>query len=234
MRDLRVLSRNKSDRVGRLRVEGFTPSDISGHEFRMAVGRVAGWQTIKSTAFAVDRTGSGYRFRGRGFGHGGWHMRYMADDTAREWVLRGILDAGGYLLGRRTYEIFAGYWPNAPEEEQVIAEPLNTKPKHVASTTLSEPLGWQGSTLLEGDVAEAVGALKREGERELHVIGSTQLVQTLIEHGLVDELRLMVDPVLLGGGKRIFRDDGVLRDLELVDSAVTGTGAILASYAPAA
>ena len=173
-----------------------------------------------------DRTG--------GFGHGGWHMRYMEDDIAREWVLRGILDAGGYLLGRRTYEIFAGYWPNAPEEEQVIAEPLNTKPKHVASTTLSEPLGWQGSTLLEGDVAEAVGALKREGERELHVIGSTQLVQTLIEHGLVDELRLMVDPVLLGGGKRIFRDDGVLRDLELVDSAVTSTGAILASYAPAA
>ena len=173
-----------------------------------------------------DRTG--------GFGHGGWHMRYIEDDTAREWVLRGILDAGGYLLGRRTYEIFAGYWPNAPEEEQVIAEPLNTKPKHVASTTLSEPLGWQGSTLLEGDVAEAVGALKREGERELHVIGSTQLVQTLIEHGLVDELRLMVDPVLLGGGKRIFRDDGVLRDLELVDSAVTSTGAILASYAPAA
>lgn len=169
-----------------------------------------------------------------GFDHGGWHMRYMEDEAAREWVLRGILDAGGYLLGRRTFQIFAGYWPNAPEEERVIAEPLNTKPKHVASTTLSEPLGWQGSTLLEGDVAEAVAALKREGERELHVIGSTQLVQTLIEHGLVDELRLMVDPVLLGGGKRIFRDDGVLRDLELVDSAVTSTGAILASYAPAA
>ena len=169
-----------------------------------------------------------------GFDHGGWHMRYMEDETAREWVLRGILDAGGYLLGRRTFEIFAGYWPNAPEEEQVIAEPLNTKPKHVASTTLTEPLGWQSSTLLEGDVAEAVAALKREREDELHVIGSTQLVQTLIEHGLVDELRLMVDPVLLGGGKRIFRDDGVLRELELVDSAVTGTGAILASYAPAA
>ena len=169
-----------------------------------------------------------------GFDHGGWHMRYMEDETAREWVLRGILDAGGYLLGRRTFEIFAGYWPNAPEEEQVIAEPLNTKPKHVASTTLTEPLGWQSSTVLEGDVAEAVAALKREREDELHVIGSTQLVQTLIEHGLVDELRLMVDPVLLGGGKRIFRDDGVLRELELVDSAVTGTGAILASYAPAA
>ena len=116
----------------------------------------------------------------------------------------------------------------------MIAEPLNTKPKHVASTTLTEPLGWQSSTVLEGDVAEAVAALKREREDELHVIGSTQLVQTLIEHGLVDELRLMVDPVLLGGGKRIFRDDGVLRELELVDSAVTDTGAILASYAPAA
>ena len=116
-----------------------------------------------------------------GFAHGGWHMRYMEDEAAREWVLRSIVEAGGYLLGRRTYEIFAGYWPNAPEEEQVIAEPLSTKPKHVASTTLSEPLGWQSSTLPDGDVADAVAALKQEGDDELHVIGSTQLVQTLIE-----------------------------------------------------
>jgi len=169
-----------------------------------------------------------------GFAHGGWHMRYMEDDAAREWVLRSIVDAGGYLLGRRTYEIFASYWPNAPEEEQVIAEPLNTKPKHVASTTLSEPLDWQGSTLLGGDVADAVAALKQEGDAELHVIGSTQLVQTLIEHELVDELRLMLDPVLLGGGKRIFRDDGLLRPLRLVDGQISSTGAVLATYAPAA
>ena len=169
-----------------------------------------------------------------GFVHGGWHMRYMEDEAAQKWVLGGILDAGGFLLGRRTYEIFAAYWPNAPEEEQVIAEPLNTKPKFVASTTLTEPLDWQSSTLLDGDVAAAVAALKQEGDAELHVIGSTQLVQTLIEQELVDELRLMLDPVLLGGGKSIFRDDGLLRPLQLVDGQISSTGAILATYAPAA
>jgi dihydrofolate reductase len=167
-----------------------------------------------------------------GFEHGGWHMRYM-DEPAQKRVLEAIVDAGGFLLGRRTYEIFAAYWPNAPEEERVIAEPLNTKPKYVASTTLGEPLEWQNSTVLEGEVAEAVAALKQEDRADLHVIGSTQLVQTLLEHDLVDELRLMIDPLVLGGGKRLFRDDGALRPLRLVDSRVTSTGAILATYAPA-
>jgi dihydrofolate reductase len=148
-------------------------------------------------------------------------------------VLQGIVEAGGFLLGRRTYEIFAAYWPNAPEEEQVIAEPLNAKPKHVASTTLAAPLEWQNSTLLEGDVAEAVRELKEQDAGDLHVIGSTQLVQTLIEHDLVDELRLMIDPLVLGGGKRIFPADGAVRQLRLVDGQVTSTGAILATYAPA-
>jgi dihydrofolate reductase len=167
-----------------------------------------------------------------GFAHGGWHMRYMEEELARRWVLESIVAAGGFLLGRRTYEIFASYWPNAPEEEQVIAEPLNTKPKYVASTTLTDPLDWQNSTVLQGDVQEAVAALKREDGDDLHVIGSTELVQMLIEHGLVDEFRLMIDPVTLGGGKRIFRDDGSLRPLRLVDGEVTSTGAILATYAP--
>jgi dihydrofolate reductase len=169
-----------------------------------------------------------------GFAHGGWHMQYMGDELGRRWVLESIVEAGGFLLGRRTYEIFAAYWPNASEDEQVIAEPLNTKPKHVVSTTLTEPLEWQNSTLLEGDVAAAVAALKQADAGDLHVIGSTELVRTLIEHDLVDELRLMIDPVMLGGGKRIFRDDGLLRELRLVDSQVTGTGVILAKYAPAA
>jgi dihydrofolate reductase len=169
-----------------------------------------------------------------GFGHGGWHMRYMEDELAQRWVLESIVEAGGFLLGRRTYEIFAAYWPNAPEEEQVIAEPLNTKPKYVASRTRTEPLEWQNSTLLEGDLAAAVEALKQEDGGDLHVIGSTELVRTLIEHGLVDEFRLMIDPVVLGGGKRIFRDDGLLRPLRLVDGQVTSTGAILATYAAAA
>ncbi len=168
-----------------------------------------------------------------GFKHGGWHMRYMEDERAQKWVLGPINEAGAFLLGRRTYEIFAAYWPNAPEEEQVIAEPLNTKPKYVASRTLSDPLEWQNSTVLQGDVAEAVAALKQEDGSDVHVIGSTELVQTLIEHDLVDELRLMIDPVVVGGGKRIFRDDGELRPFRLADSQVAGTGAILATYARA-
>jgi dihydrofolate reductase len=104
----------------------------------------------------------------------------------------------------------------------------------VVSRTLTEPLQWQNSTLLEGEVAAAVAALKQAEGGDLHVIGSTELVRTLIEHELVDELRLMIDPVVLGGGKRIFRDDGLLRQLRLVDGQVTGTGAILATYAPSA
>jgi dihydrofolate reductase len=167
-----------------------------------------------------------------GFAHGGWHMRFMEDETAMKRVLGGIVEAGGFLLGRRTYKIFAAYWPNASEEEQVIAEPLNTKPKYVASRTLTEA-EWQNSTVLEGELADAVGALKQEDGGDLHVIGSTELVQSLIEHGLVDELRLMIDPVVLGGGKRIWRDDGVLRALRLVESETTPSGAIFATYAPA-
>jgi dihydrofolate reductase len=166
-----------------------------------------------------------------GFEHGGWHVPYLDDTAARE-VLENLNDAGGFLLGRRTYEIFAGYWPSAPEEEQAFAQPLNTKPKYVASRTLTE-LEWQNSTVLEGDVAEAVAALKQEDGGDLHVIGSTELVQTLLEHDLVDEFRLMIDPLVVGGGKRLFRDDGALRSMRLVDSEITTTGAILAAYAPA-
>jgi dihydrofolate reductase len=167
-----------------------------------------------------------------GFQHGGWHMQYL-DEAFMNWVAKGIEDAGGFLLGRRTYEIFAGYWPNASEEEQVIAQPLNTKPKHVASRTLNEPLEWQNSTLLEGEVPEAVAALKQQDGGDLLVIGSTELVQSLIQHGLVDEFRLVIDPLLVGGGKRVFPDDGALRPLRLVDHEATSTGALIATYAPA-
>jgi dihydrofolate reductase len=116
----------------------------------------------------------------------------------------------------------------------VVAEPLNSKPKYVVSTTLAEPLEWENSTLVEGEVADAVAALKQEEGGDLHVIGSTELVRTLIENGLVDELRLMIDPVVVGGGKHIFPDDGELRPFRLVDGHVTSKGAILATYAPAA
>jgi dihydrofolate reductase len=167
-----------------------------------------------------------------GFKHGGWHMRYF-DDISRKWVVEGYAEAGGFLLGRRTYENLAAYWPTAPEEEQPVAQPLNTLPKFVASRTLTDPLEWQNSRVLQGDVAEAVLALKQEDGGDLHVIGSPEFVQTLIEHDLVDEFRVMIDPVVVGGGKRLFRDGGALRPLRLVESQVTTTGAIIATYATA-
>jgi dihydrofolate reductase len=159
-------------------------------------------------------------------------MHYF-DDTSRDWVVEGYADPGGFLLGRRTYEILAAYWPTAPDEEQVIARPLNTLPKYVASRTLTEPLEWQNSTLLKGDVAEAVARPQAGGGKDLRVIGSAQLVQMPIGDKLVDELRPMIDPVVLGGGKRPFPQNGTLRSLRLIDSRVTTTGAILATYAPA-
>jgi dihydrofolate reductase len=170
--------------------------------------------------------------RSGGFEHGGWHRRYF-DDASMKWVVENVAAAGGYLLGRRTYEIFAAHWPTASPEEQILAQPLNTRPKYVASTTLTGPLAWQHSTLLQGSVASAVAALKQEDGGDLLVIGSTELVRTLIEHDLVDEFRLMIDPIVVGGGKRLFHDGGALRRLRLVDSQATTTGAIIATYAPA-
>lgn len=180
----------------------------------------------------VQAPGSPNEDKSGGFRHGGWHLPYF-DDMSRNWVVQNLTEAGGYLFGRRTYENFAGHWPNASAEEQVIAQPLNAKPKYVASTTLKEPLVWQNSTLLKGNVAAAVRALKQKDGGNLLVIGSPKLVQSLIDFDLVDELRMMVDPLIVGGGKRIFVDDGALRPLRLVDSRVTTTGAILATYAPA-
>lgn len=167
-----------------------------------------------------------------GFAHGGWHSRYF-DDLSMNWVIESVRGAGGYLLGRGTYEIFAAHWPNAPEEQQMLAEPLNALPKYVASATLGEPLGWLNSTLLRGDIGAAVRALKKEEGKDLRVIGSPGLVQSLMALGLVDELQLMIDPVVVGGGKRLFGDDGALRPLRLADSQVTSTGAIIATYAAA-
>lgn len=167
-----------------------------------------------------------------GFAHGGWHMPYM-DEAAMKWTLENVSSAGGFLLGRRTYEMFAAHWPNAGEDEQPFAEPLNTKPKYVASRSLREPLEWQNSSLLGDDAVAAVRALKQEDMGDLLVLGSTELVRALLQAGLVDRLRLTIDPVLAGGGKRVFADDGALRPLRLVDSEITSTGAVLATFVPA-
>lgn len=177
---------------------------------------------VQSPAYAdEDRSG--------GFTHGGWHAPYFEDASMR-WVVDTVTNAGGFLLGRRTYDVFAAHWPTAAQAEQPLAQPLNALPKFVASRTLKEPLTWHNSTLLDGDLAARVAALKGEDGKYLLAIGSTELVQTLLTHDLVDECRLMIDPVVLGGGKRVFRDDGVLRRFRLTASEATTTGAILATY----
>ena len=163
-----------------------------------------------------------------GFAHGGWHN--PQDERARAWVMKYIAEMGALVLGRRTYEIFAGYWPNAPEEVAAVAEPFNRLPKYVASTTLTEPLAWNNSSLLRPDVATALRALKQEDGRDLHVVGSPQLVRSLLTDDLVDELRLTIDPLVLGGGKRIFPEDGELRRFRLSEHELTTDGALLTTY----
>jgi dihydrofolate reductase len=170
--------------------------------------------------------------RSGGFDRGGWHSRYF-DDLSMKWVIESVSNAGGYLLGRGTYELFAAHWPKASAEEQVLAEPLNTRPKYVASTKLSEPLEWQNSTLLQGNVGDAVRALKAQAGADLLLIGSPVLMRTLLEDNLLDELRVMIDPLVLGAGKRLFGTDVSTRPLRLVESQPTSTGAIIATYAAA-
>lgn len=165
-----------------------------------------------------------------GFQYGGWQIPYF-DDVMGTVVDKGLKAAGGLLLGRRTYHHFAGYWPSAPEEQE--PELMNDLPKFVASTTLKEPLAWSNSTLLKGDVAGEVAELKERSGGDLLVYGSGELAQTLMRHNLVDEYRLMVHPVVLGTGKRLFRDDGSRRLLRLVDSTTSGTGVLLLTYRPA-
>jgi dihydrofolate reductase len=167
-----------------------------------------------------------------GFAHGGWHRRYF-EPLAQQWVLDGLTAADAFLFGRLTYDNFAGHWPAAGEEEQVVARPLNSKPKYVASATLTAPLTWRNASLLDGDPIAAVAELRATGAGELHLIGSAALARTLIAAGLVDELRLMIDPVLVGGGKRLFPDDGGLRSWELTECVRTPTGALLATYSSA-
>jgi dihydrofolate reductase len=168
--------------------------------------------------------------RSGGFTHGGWQMRYFDDDFARV-AAEGIAETGGYLFGRRTYEIMAAYWPSQPDDAPFAAT-LNGLPKYVASTTLSEPLAWQNSTLLHGDVAKAVAELKEQPGKNLVVLGSGELVQTLMENDLVDEFGIMINPIVLGSGKRLFRDGSAMRPLRLVRSLTTSTGVLVATYEP--
>jgi dihydrofolate reductase len=169
--------------------------------------------------------------RSGGFDQGGWQIPFF-DDTFGAFVMGGFAETGGLLLGRRTWEIFAAFWPNQPADDP-LAGTLNAVPKHVASTTLAEPLSWENSRLLGDDVPGAVRSLREGDGKDIQVIGSGELVQTLIEHDLVDEYRLMVHPLVLGSGKRLFRDAAASTRLRLVESTPTTTGVLLLTYAPA-
>ena len=167
--------------------------------------------------------------RSGGFEHGGWQGAYF-DDAAGAAVREAMERAGGLLLGRRTYEIFAGYWPTAPDEEW--ATPMNALPKHVVSTTLEEPLEWSNSTLIKDDVPNRLLKLKEKPGGDLLVFGSGDLAQTLMDHDLVDEYRLQLYPLVLGSGKQLFRDGNPKAGLRLVDSTISDTGTLIVTYAP--
>ena len=165
-----------------------------------------------------------------GFEHGGWQMPYN-DEVMGKAASEGISSAGGYLFGRKTYEIFAAYWPHQPDDAPFAAT-LNELPKYVASRTLKEPLEWAKSTLLKGDVADEVRKLKEQPGEDLVLMGSGDLAQTLMAHDLIDEYSLWIHPIVLGNGKRLFRDGGPTKPLRLVDSTTSGTGVLLLTYRP--
>jgi dihydrofolate reductase len=168
--------------------------------------------------------------RSGGFTHGGWQLPYV-DDVFGEVAAEGIAETDAYLFGRRTYEIMAAYWPSQPDDEPFAAT-LNNTPKYVASTTLGEPLAWQNSTLLQGDVAKAVAELKEQPGKNIVVLGSGELVRTLIENDLVDVYGIMINPIVLGSGKRLFADGVPKTPLKLVRSVTSGTGVLIATYEP--
>jgi dihydrofolate reductase len=168
--------------------------------------------------------------RSGGFEHGGWQVALM-DDEAGAAVTEGLEATGGLLLGRVTYEIFAGFWPNAPADEP-LAGTINSLPKYVVSTTLREPLPWNNSHLISGDVAREIAGLKEQSGEDLRVIGSGRLVQTLIELDLADQYDLLIYPLVLGSGKRLFRDGIPRSSLRLVDSTTSKTGVLMVTYEP--
>jgi dihydrofolate reductase len=165
--------------------------------------------------------------RSGGFAHGGWSVGYW-DDAMGKIITEWTAKADALLLGRGTYEIFAAHWPLVPDDDPVGAV-LNRVPKYVASTR-STTVAWNNSTLLKGDVPEAVAALKDERSGEIQVHGSCGLLQTLIEHDLIDEYRLWSFPVLLGSGKRLFNTGTIPAGLELVDSTTSSTGVVINRY----
>jgi dihydrofolate reductase len=165
-----------------------------------------------------------------GFRHGGWQRPYF-DEVLGASAAEGMAATDAYLFGRKTYEKMAAHWPNMPDDDP-YARHLNSNPKYVASRTLRS-LEWRNSTLLEGEVAEAVADIKEQTGGDIAVLGSGELVQTLIAHDLVDEYSIAVFPIVLGSGKRLFGESERVRKLKLVDSRPTSTGGVILTYQPA-
>jgi dihydrofolate reductase len=165
---------------------------------------------------------------GEEYKHGGWTFEIERGAEGDRFKLDEVFEAEAQLLGRVTYEGFAAAWPGMTDEAG-FAEKMNTMPKYVVSSTLQEA-EWSNSTVLDGDLAEEVAKLKREIDGVILVAGSAQLVQGLVEHDLVDELRLMVFPVLLGSGKRLFGEAVDKKPLKLVDSKAVGDGIAILTY----
>jgi dihydrofolate reductase len=162
-----------------------------------------------------------------GFAHGGWAQPYN-DPVMGAVAAEGMANTGPILLGRRTYEDFYSFWPH--QTDNPFTEVLDNSQKYVASTTLQAPLPWRNSTLLEGDAAEAVAGLKRQPGKDMVVLGSGELAQSLMRRNLVDQYVLLIHPLVLGTGRRLFPDGGAPATLRLLDTKTTTTGVVIATY----
>lgn len=184
--------------------------------------------TFLSLDGVMQGPGAPHEDRSGGFAHGGWMVPFADEDLGR-LVTAWIGQASAFLLGRGTYDIFAAHWPKVTDPNDGIARALNTLPKYVASTTLKNP-AWHATTVIQGDVVQAVRALKQEGTGEIQVHGSAGLAQTLIAHDLIDEYRLWLHPVVLGSGKRLFASGAVPAALSLTATQTTSTGVVIHTY----
>jgi dihydrofolate reductase len=165
---------------------------------------------------------------------GGWSFRFDRGPEGDKFKFDELAAADALLLGRKTYEGFAAAWPQMEEQTGEYGAWMNGYPKHVASRTLQEPLEWNNSTLIEGDVAEAVAGLKQQPGKDILVFGSGELARMLMEHDLIDEYRLMVFPIVVGKGKRLFGDTEETKAMKLVDTKRVGPdGTLILTYRPA-
>jgi len=164
-----------------------------------------------------------------GFQHGGWAIPYN-DPVMGKVAAEGMAGGGAILLGRRTYKDFAGFWPK--QKNNPFTDALNKTQKYVASKTLKAPLSWVNSTLLKGDVPKAIAKIKARPDGDMVVLGSGELVKTLMKHDLVDRYILLIHPLVLGSGRRLFAHGTPLAKFKVVDTKTTTTGVVIATYQP--